>query len=169
MIRCISLQNREKEKQSMQRRKLVTTILLCLCIVFIWHNSLQGAELSGNRSLKITRTLNDWFLDGSHIVLAETVVRKLAHFWEYALEGTLMTSVIWAYELKIRRYVCHVVLVGVLTALIDETLQLFMEGRAASVGDVWIDLFGFIFGVLIGVLWMWVRRKICVRAIDGIS
>lgn len=162
------LKEQEKEMQSVQsRRKIVTTILLCLCIAFIWHNSLEGAELSGNRSLKLTRTLNDWFLDGSHMILAETVVRKLAHFLEYALEGTLVTSVIWAYELKIHRYVCQVVLAGVLTALIDETFQLFMEGRAASVGDVWIDMFGFISGVLAGVLWMLVRSKIRTRAIDS--
>lgn len=157
----------KKEKQSVQsRRKIVTTILLCLCIAFIWHNSLEGAELSGNRSLIVTRTLNDWLLDGSYMVLAETVVRKLAHFLEYALEGTLVTSVIWAYELEMRRYVCQVVLAGVLTALIDETFQLFMEGRAASVGDIWIDLFGFIFGVLAGVSWMLIKRKIRARALD---
>lgn len=161
------LKEREKKKQCVQsRRKIVTTILLCLCIAFIWHNSLEEAELSGNRSLIITRTLNDWFSGGGCMIFAETVVRKLAHFLEYALEGTLVTSVIWAYELEIHRYLSQVVLAGVLTALIDETFQLFMEGRAASVGDVWIDLVGFIFGVLAGVSWMLIKRKIRARALD---
>ncbi len=155
------LKEREKEKQSVQgRRKIVTTVLLCLCIVFIFHNSLEGADVSGDRSFQLTQTMNSWFFGRIHMLLMEQFIRKLAHFLEYALEGVLVVSVIWAYELKVCRYVCHAALFGVLTALIDETLQLFSDGRAALVRDVWIDFGGFLFGVLAGILWMWVRRKI---------
>lgn len=162
------LKEREKKKQSVQsRRKIVTTILLCLCIAFIFHNSLEGAEVSGDRSYQLTQAMNGWFFGRIHMLLMEQIIRKLAHFLEYALEGALVVSVIWAYELKACRYVCHVTLFGIMTALIDETLQLFSDGRAALVGDVWIDFGGFLSGVFAGVLWMWVKRKIRARAIDS--
>lgn len=155
------IKERETEKQSVQvRRKIVTMVLLCLCIAFIFHNSLEGAEVSGDRSFQLTQTMNGWFFGGNNMLLVEQFIRKLAHFLEYALEGVLVVSVMWAYELRVSRYVCHVTLFGILTALIDETLQLFSDGRAALVVDVWIDFGGFLSGILAGVLWMWVKRKI---------
>lgn len=134
------------------RKKMITTTLLVLCIAFIFHNSLEGAEVSGGRSFQLTQAMNGF--------LAEQIIRKLAHFSEYALEGVLAVSVIWAYEFKVRRYTCHAALFGILTALIDETLQLFSDGRAALVGDVWIDFGGFLSGFLFGVLCMRLRRRI---------
>lgn len=149
-----------EDKKTARVRQIVTVILLCLCIAFIWHNSLEEAEVSGDRSFRITQTMNNWFFSGLPMLLAEQIIRKTAHFLEYTLEGMLVVSVIWAYELKVCRYVSHAALFGILTALIDETLQLFADGRAALVGDVWIDFFGFLSGFLFGILWMWVKRKI---------
>ncbi len=147
-----------KGKNSIWNRRTITILLLCLCIAFIWHNSLEEAGLSGSRSIRITQAVNNWFSVGDSLIITEAVIRKLAHFFEYALEGVLVTAVAWAYELSLRRYACHVALLGVLTALIDETLQLFTEGRAASVGDVWIDFFGFLSGIFLGALWVWLRK-----------
>ncbi|MCM1128040.1 MAG: VanZ family protein [Lachnospiraceae bacterium] len=147
----------DKRKSSVWNRRTIAPLLLCLCTLFIWHNSLQAAGLSGSRSLRLTQAVNDWFSTGGAI--AETMIRKLAHFVEYVVEGVLVTAVTWAYELPLRRYIWHGALFGVLTALLDETFQLFMEGRAASVGDVWIDFCGFLSGVSLGVLFMWIRIK----------
>lgn len=154
------LTNQEKDKKSARVRRIAAVMLLCLCIAFIWHNSLEEAEVSGSRSFRITQTMNDWFFSGLPMFLAEQIMRKLAHFLEYTLEGILVVSVIWAYELKVCRYACQAALFGILTALIDETLQLFTDGRAALVGDVWIDFLGFLSGFLFGVLWLWVKRKV---------
>ena len=38
---------------------------------------------------------------------------------------------------------------GLLTAVIDETIQLFVEGRAGMIADVWIDFGGVVTGTLI--------------------
>lgn len=150
------MKNQTKEQTQRKnpglRRKTITTALLVICIAFIFHNSLEGAEVSGGRSFQLTQAMNGF--------LAEQIIRKLAHFLEYALEGVLVVFVIWAYELKMRRYACHAALFGIMTALIDETLQLFSDGRAALVGDVWIDFGGFLFGFLFGVLWLQLRRRI---------
>lgn len=151
----------EKQKmggRSVLRRRIITTTLLLLCIVFIFHNSLEGAEVSGDRSFQLTQAMNGWFFDRFHMFLMERFIRKLAHFLEYAVEGALVVSVIWAYERKVCQYMSHAALFGVMTALIDETLQLFSDGRAALVGDVWIDFGGYLSGFVVGGIWLWLRR-----------
>lgn len=155
-----------KRDDSLLLRKIITTSLLILCVSIIFHNSLEGAEVSGDRSYQLTQVMNGWFFDKFHMILMENFIRKLAHFLEYALEGILAVSVIWAYGRKEYQYVPHAALFGVMTALIDETLQLFSDGRAAMVSDIWIDFAGFLSGFAVGVLWMWAGRKIRSRAMD---
>ena len=41
------------------------------------------------------------------------------------------------------------VIIGLLVALIDETIQLFPVCRSSSVKDVWLDFSGVIFGTII--------------------
>lgn len=162
----IQLEKQKNKDNSVLRRRIMTTVLLLLCIAYIFHNSLEGAEVSGDRSFQLTQAMNGWLFDRFHVFLMERFIRKLAHFSEYAMEGVLVVSVIWAYERKTCQYAFHAALLGVLTALVDETLQLFSDGRAAQVEDVWIDFGGFLFGFLFGVLWLWVRRKIRNRAVE---
>lgn len=156
----------KNRNHSVLRRRVVTTLLLLLCIVFIFHNSLEGAEVSGDRSFQLTQTMNGWLFDRFHLFLMERFIRKMAHFLEYALEGGLAVSVIWAYERKVCQYASQAALLGVLTALIDETLQLFSDGRAALVGDIWIDFGGFLSGFLFGVLCLWIGRKFSGRFME---
>lgn len=158
---------KQKNKDSLiLRRRIITTALLLLCIAYIFHNSLEGAEVSGDRSFQLTQAVNGWFFDRFHMLLMEQFIRKLAHFLEYTLEGALVVSVMWAYEREPCQYAPHAALLGVLTALTDETLQIFSEGRAALVEDIWIDFGGFLSGFLVGVLWLLVRRKISGRPVD---
>ena len=46
------------------------------------------------------------------------------------------------------RHVSWPALLGVLTALCDETIQLFYAGRGSRVTDVWIDFAGVVTGIL---------------------
>lgn len=45
-----------------------------------------------------------------------------------------------------------IALSGVLAALTDETIQLFVPERCGQIKDVWIDLGGFTVGVLVCLL-----------------
>ncbi len=80
--------------------------------------------------------------------LSEHVVRKLAHF-QSLLEGFLLMLCLRVYTRRFVRHVSWPMLGGMATALLDETIQLYVPGRTSSVRDVWID-FG---GVNTGVSW----------------
>ena len=41
---------------------------------------------------------------------------------------------------------------GLLTALTDETIQLFVPGRSGQVTDIWIDFSGVMTGLLVGFI-----------------
>ena len=48
---------------------------------------------------------------------------------------------------------------GLLTAFIDETIQLFVKGRAGMIADVWIDFGGMTSGALVMLAFYTVYRR----------
>lgn len=52
------------------------------------------------------------------------------------------------------------VLGGALTALADETIQLYSAGRSSQVTDVWLDLIGVLAGIFAAVLVLAVFRLV---------
>ena len=52
------------------------------------------------------------------------------------------------------RHITVPMLGGVLTALTDETIQLFSEGRSSQVTDVWLDSAGVLAGILTALVLM---------------
>ena len=89
------------------------------------------------------------------------IVRKLAHFCEYALEGFLLMLCLRVYTRHFVRHISWPILVGLLTALIDETIQMFSYGRSSQVTDVWIDFAGVMCGLLVG-LFLLALWRMCV-------
>ena len=86
--------------------------------------------------------------------LTDHIVRKLAHFCEYMLEGFLLMLCMRVYT---RQYIWHIsvpMLGGVLTALTDETIQIFSPGRSSQVTDVWLDSAGVLAGILTALVLM---------------
>ena len=86
----------------------------------------------------------------SHITMH--FIRKLAHFCEYALEGFLLMLCLRVYTRHFFKHVSWPMLGGLLTALTDETIQLFVPGRSGQVTDIWIDFSGVMTGLLVGLI-----------------
>ena len=87
--------------------------------------------------------------------LTDHIVRKLAHFCEYTLEGFLLMLCMRVYT---RNYIWHIsvpLLGGVLTALADETIQIYSPGRSSQVTDVWLDSAGVLAGILAALPACW--------------
>ncbi len=74
--------------------------------------------------------------------LTEAILRKLAHFAEFAILGLLLSQCL-------RCDLLQPLFAGLLCAMCDESIQIFVEGRAAMVQDVWIDFAGITVAVLI--------------------
>ena len=94
------------------------------------------------------------------------LVRKLAHFTEYAALGAaghlLFDCTI---QDKYRKYTT-VSLVGVATPLIDETIQIFSQ-RGPALTDVWIDVAGYLAGVIVILAVLVIQRERLKKMTEG--
>ena len=157
-------------KQWIEKHSILLSLLLVIAVMgMIYSFSAQTGEESGAMSGRITTWVLNMVVPGFGEFSPEKqetirstvgfVVRKLAHFSEYALLGlTLMLHIaqiqkkifvrlpwLWAWG------------VGTLYAASDEFHQGFVAGRGPSVRDVTIDSAGVIAGTLL-LLWILLRR-----------
>ena len=136
-------------------------LLLALAgtIWFIFSNSMQPARVSSNSSQRVLRTLQELLRrlghPGASASLTEHAVRKAAHFCEYSLEGFLLLLTTRAVTGHAWRFISWPALAGLLTALTDETIQLFSGGRSSQVTDIWIDFGGVVTGMALALALLW--------------
>ena len=144
--------------------QVLFTIALAGCIVFIFSNSMAVATVSSVSSGRVLallqRLLRTLQMPGLADRLTQHIVRKMAHFCEYMLEGFLIMLCTRVYTRRYVRYVCWPMLGGLLTALTDETIQLFVPGRSSQVTDVWLDFCGVLTGILIALVLLGLCRLI---------
>lgn len=134
---------------------LVFRILFTLCALwtmfFILSNSLEIAQLSAGRSGHITALLNFLLHQMGLPSLTEHMVRKLAHFCEYALLGFWYTLCLRVYTSHYIRHISWPLFLVLVMANVDETVQTFVAGRSGQLSDVWLDFSGGVTGLLCGL------------------
>ena len=131
--------------------RIITALLLILWVTFIFSNSMDNADASTLKSGAVLALLRR-ILGSEGAALTEFIVRKTAHFTEFAIEGILLLSVVKGYTMRPLRFLGWPLLAGLMTALTDETIQLFSLGRSSQVTDVWIDFAGVVTGTLLAFL-----------------
>ena len=138
--------------------RVVFTLALAGCIWFIFSNSMAVAQVSSASSGRVLTLLQGALRRLGHPALAQRltqhVVRKMAHFCEYMLEGFLLMFCMRVYSRHPLRHITVPMLGGVLTALTDETIQLYSPGRSSQVTDVWLDSVGVLAGILAALVLM---------------
>lgn len=145
--------------------------LLAALLCFIWGNSLMPASVSSDFSNLIRDVINFTVgLTGNDGMSGTGRLRKAAHAAEFALLGALVTvlAVRQRTSALYRKYfdssrgrrilICIVALCGLITACIDETIQLTSPGRSSQISDVCIDFCGYSAGVLLTVWACRIRR-----------
>ena len=138
--------------------RVVFTLALIGCIAFIFSNSMKIASVSSTSSGRVLTLLQGALRRMGHPALAQRltmhIVRKMAHFCEYTLEGFLLMLCMRVYSRHPLRHISVPLLGGVLTALADETIQIYSPGRSSQVTDVWLDLLGVLAGILTALVLM---------------
>ena len=134
--------------------KVMRPVLILVNIVlvlFIWGNSAKPAEESSEQSGGLAVFLEET-AGKFNIILSEGqaqhIIRKTAHFTEYAVLGFFLGAAFAAYGKKLRVYGAHVLLLCGITAVTDEYIQFFFPGRSAEVPDVILDFSGALAGFL---------------------
>ena len=140
----------KRSHDSARRSTLKWAVALSCWVAFIFgHSLIQGPQssLESGFVVSIIRPLFE-AVGISSLDLMTLVVRKTAHFSEYAVLGVLACGLLRALR---RERGARPIPAGLLVALVpvaDETLQLFVPGRSGQLTDVLIDLSGVAFGVL---------------------
>ena len=143
-----------------KKRKILCAVLIAANLAFIWGNSLLPGTDSGNLSGGIMAWINSFL--GLGEAGAETLhllIRKGAHFTEFACLGLLLTWHFGMAEVKDAARVAYPLLGSVLAACTDETIQIFVDGRGSSLLDVWVDTFGAMAGIILLLLGHHLRKR----------
>ena len=156
----LKLETRNQEPKEGRQVWLTRYLPLLVWIgVIFFFSSTQG---SMSHTSRIIRPLLEWLFplaSEETLLFYHGVVRKAAHFTEYAVLGLLACrAFISSASLRFSRrpFIAAVVLVCVV-AVIDETQQSFNPTRTGSPYDVLIDVVGGI--TAIGIAYVFVRMR----------
>ena len=138
-----------------RRQFLICLGAVLLWITFIFSRSLQPADISSLESQWILAL----FRRIMPFELTEHFIRKLGHFTEFGVLGVLSAILFCGRCRHLRTGLLSAVMTGMVTALCDETIQLFVAGRTGQIPDVWIDVAGTAVGAVLAlsvrVIWRW--------------
>ena len=134
---------------------LICLIAILLWILFIFLRSLQPANRSTLESKWVLALLQRLV----PFELTEHFIRKLAHFTEFAVLGVLAGALFGSHFKHLWAGLLFAAMTGIVTALCDETIQLFVEGRSGQIQDVWLDVAGASTGALLALGVQALRRR----------
>ena len=166
----------------MNRKKLtairiILIILTVAVMVTIFLLSADNADESNAKSelfsdSLVYRILATFDLTDEQIEevinISVLIVRKTAHFAEYAVLGFLLASICVSFYLKPKLTVPVSFLAGALYAVSDEIHQYFVPGRSCQLSDMLLDSSGVICGIvfllIITALYNFIQKKKNLRA-----
>ena len=129
-------------------------LLVALMVIFIFSNSAASAGTSNGMSL----TVSEWVRPVLNTVglhpetdFLNFVIRKLAHFSEYALLGCLIAI---AYRLQPWSWMKSkaALLPFFIIPVLDENLHRFSAGRSCELRDMLIDSAGMAAGLFLAIV-----------------
>lgn len=127
---------------SSKKRLWLCRGLICCCLAFIWGNSLVPGAVSQAISDGVKQLLGLSLTAGVQTSGLD-LIRKLAHFTEFAALGWLLG---WRMAMA-GKNPALAQLVGTACACLDETIQIFTPDRGPGVKDVLLDSCGVLAGI----------------------
>ena len=143
------------------KRLFLCITLLIVNLAFIWGNSLMNGTDSGEMSGSFMQWINNLLhLSETGAQTLHLVIRKMAHFTEFACLGLLLTWLFGMMGEKKGHLFCMPLLCGMMAACVDETIQVFTPDRGPSPIDIWIDTCGAAAGIFVMIIgYDYIRKK----------
>lgn len=138
--------------------KIISAIFIIVWMIFVFVFSSQDGDESSHTSRGtvdkivssvVSRTKVPESKKQEIIDWANPIVRKVAHYTEYAIGGILIINFITLFKIGENRAIIYSVVSGMFYAITDEIHQLFVLGRSSQVVDVFIDSLGVATGVVV--------------------
>lgn len=150
-------------------KNIVFMILALLVMIMIFMFSAQDADRSSAVSDGIVERIApviisdydslDPEIRAEKVELLSFILRKCAHFTEFAALGFCLYNALPAGRSKKMISLTLPALIGVLYAVSDEFHQHFSKGRVPSVRDVLIDSSGVVFGIILAIFLLYLVKK----------
>ncbi|QWT17954.1 VanZ family protein [Collinsella sp. zg1085] len=122
-------------------------------LLIIWGNSLVPGDSSSVVSHgvldKLRHGLQLWGIPVGW--LSNFVIRKMGHLSEYTLLGVIAMQMFRPLRLVRRKVWGYALAAGVVSAVIDECIQLAVPGRSGQVQDVVLDTVGVLLGIMLAL------------------
>ena len=128
-----------------ERKIRICVVLIGLNLAFIWGNSLLPGEISGALSDGVKQILARLFSADASDPSGGGLLRKMAHFTEFAVLGLLLTRLLTL----LGKRGWYALPWGILAAAVDETIQIFVPDRGPALTDVGIDACGVLTGMIL--------------------
>ncbi len=145
-------------KVIVNKRKIIFYTLFLLVTVYIFKNSLEVAKVSDKKSMFLVDFLiNNFSFIFKDADITNAIIRKTAHFAEFFIQSAFLSIAIFSFNYH--KNVIYVLFTGLLTACTDEFIQLFVNGRAGMVSDIFIDFSGTLFSVIIFMIFWFIIEK----------
>lgn len=173
--------NLSKKKLNAIRSVLLCAVIAVMAIIFAL--SADTADESNNKSSPLSGSLlravlsvfdlsEEEMEEATH--LCSYIVRKTAHFCEYALLGGLLFGLCTSFYLTRLKGIIISQIVGSLYAVSDEIHQYFVPGRSCQFSDMLLDSCGVFTGIMaiLLILTIYIRikskknQKILQKALD---
>ena len=143
----------------MNKKRILCFLLIGVNLALIWGSSCMDGEASNAFSGFVGSIVN-WLFPKTNAGVGGAghgILRKIAHFTEFCTLGMLFSWL--ARMLFTERRFLFSLGAGFLVACVDETIQLFVPGRAGLLTDVGIDTLGCTLGIVLITLIFYVRTK----------
>ena len=149
-------------KREHKTKAWIGAAIVALIVAFIWGNSLLPQTQSRQESDFVLRILQSIFRLDIDRETASHLVRKAAHFTEYALLGVSAAALFLSRRRCVQSAV-NAMSLCLAVAVLDESIQLLSQ-RGSQVQDVLLDFSGAAAGLLIflalsGLFRIFRRRK----------
>lgn len=133
-------------------------------VAMLFFFSGQSAEESGSLSRAVTEFVLR-LLPSLPLTMEQLhpIIRKLAHFSLFGLEGFLLGLALMRTLPRKRFGVAAAVIACTLMAVLNEYHQSFMDGRSCEVRDMIIDSAGSLTGIAVGAGLLLLIRRLCRR------
>ncbi len=148
--------------------RFILILLIISTVAFIWWNSIADAEESSKMSGTVVEIVKP-IIDPQDKIDDDTfsgIIRKLAHFSEFALLGAEMIILFLLYEKPKRSLLISGLIpagISFLVAVSDEHIQLTSAGRCCDIQDMLIDLCGIICGTVFVLIIKFIADKVIYR------
>ena len=161
-------------------KKNLLLILIIICIVFIFYNSLKSAEQSIKESGRVAGVIEkvvDIVYKGNppekvayfFKITFGNVLRDCAHFFEFFILGILVMMYSDRFKVSIFRRLIFAFLFCILIAVIDEVIQIFSPGRAFELIDLVLDGSGSMVGSVLILLILKIKKKNILKIVQQVA